>query len=51
MSLLRGARVLVVEDEALLSLNLETMLLDMDGLRRRGDGWQTRRRLADSANL
>ena len=29
MSLLRGARVLVVEDEALLSLNLERMLLDM----------------------
>jgi CheY-like chemotaxis protein len=29
MSSLRGARVLVVEDEAMLSLNLETMLLDM----------------------
>jgi hypothetical protein len=28
MSLLQGARVLVVEDEILLSLNLETMLLD-----------------------
>jgi CheY-like chemotaxis protein len=29
MPSLRGARVLVVEDEAMLSLNLETMLLDM----------------------
>ena len=29
MSTLRGARVLVVEDEAMLSLNLETMLLDL----------------------
>jgi CheY-like chemotaxis protein len=29
MSSLRGARVLVVEDEAMLSLNLKTMLLDM----------------------
>jgi CheY-like chemotaxis protein len=29
MSSLRGARVLVVEDEAMLSLNLETMLRDL----------------------
>jgi DNA-binding response OmpR family regulator len=29
MSSLRGARVLVVEDEAMLSLNLETMLLEL----------------------
>jgi len=29
MSTLRGARVLVVEDEAMLSLNLEAMLLDL----------------------
>src|SRR5258708_54051 len=29
MSSLRGARVLVVEDEAMLSLNLEAMLLDL----------------------
>jgi CheY-like chemotaxis protein len=29
MSLLRGARVLVVEDEAILSLNLESMLADL----------------------
>jgi hypothetical protein len=29
MSSLRGTRVLVVEDEAMLSLELETMLLNM----------------------
>jgi CheY-like chemotaxis protein len=29
MSSLRGARVLVVEDDAMLSLNLETMLADL----------------------
>jgi CheY-like chemotaxis protein len=29
MSSLRGTRVLIVEDEAMLSLNLETMLRDM----------------------
>ncbi len=29
MSSLRGARVLVVKDEAMLSLNLEAMLLDL----------------------
>jgi DNA-binding response OmpR family regulator len=29
MSSLRGARVLVVEDDAILSLNLETILVDM----------------------
>jgi CheY-like chemotaxis protein len=29
MSSLRGARVLIVEDEAMLSLNLETILRDM----------------------
>ena len=32
MSSLRGTRALAAEDEAMLSLNLEAMLLDMSGV-------------------